>query len=37
MFVVGIAFAVWIAVASATMLYRPEVDRGGVAGTAFTH
>lgn len=37
MFVAGLAFAVWVGAASATMFYRPEVDRAAAAGTAFAH
>ncbi|MEV0698939.1 hypothetical protein AB0I53_13620 [Saccharopolyspora sp. NPDC050389] len=35
--VTGIVFAVWIGDAAILMLYRPEVDRAEVPGTAFAH
>ncbi|MFI0467288.1 hypothetical protein ACH347_24695 [Saccharopolyspora sp. 5N102] len=35
--VTGIVFAVWIGDAAVLMLYRPEVDRVEVPGTAFAH
>lgn len=37
MFAAGIAFVVWIGVASVVMVTRPEVDRAGAARTAFAH
>lgn len=34
---VGIAFAVWVGVASIMMLIRPEVDRSDIVRTVFAH
>ncbi|MBB5157500.1 hypothetical protein [Saccharopolyspora phatthalungensis] len=33
----GLAFALWVGVASVVMLARPEVDRAGVVRTVFAH
>lgn len=37
MLVVGIAFALWVGVASVVMLARPEVDRAGATRAVFAH
>lgn len=35
--VAGIAFALWVALASIVMVARPEVDRAGAARAVFAH